>query len=550
MIIGDDVAQSFLCMDRFIMNQQGRIALADSGSSVPTLFRCTLELLTKETFYRLLNYIFRMKKIFRNAFTLLLLGGLTACSHDAALEDSFNSNDHQFLKRISISAEDFQTESGARSTVQIDQNGVQFLWSATDTVGIFPNEGSQVEFPIDEGVGMQTATFDGGGWALKHSSTYSAYYPYDFYNRNMTAIPVSYAQQQQEGNASTSHLGAYDFMATTVVTPTNGSLEFSLQHLGCLVMLRTTMEEAKTLTGVTLQTDEEEFTISGVIDLTAQASVITPTLSTHTLSVDLKNFEVGEDGTATIYFMMAPADLSDDTLEITLSDTLGAYMKYQVAGKNMVAGKAYAYQLTEGELVKRISYQTVDLGLPSGTLWADRNVGAATPEAFGDTFGWGETEPRTKENMHLWSNYKFSDGSTIVDDREIPHLTKYCYDEAYGTVDNKMTLELVDDAAYVNMGVDWRMPTVDEMNELSDQCTWTWTIQNGVNGFQVTGPNGNSIFFPASVGTGSTRMPYWSSSLYPHSYTDYAWAILLVENQFYVSFGIRRDVQVVRAVKR
>ena len=491
-----------------------------------------------------------MKTIFRTALSFLLLTGLVACSEDTILEDALTQSDEQILRSISITGTDFQTESGARSTVQIDKNGVQFFWSANDTVGIFPNKGSQVQFAIDEGVGMQTATFNGGGWALKHSSTYSAYYPYDFINRNLAAIPVSYALQKQDGNASTAHLGAYDYMAATVVTPENGSVAFDMKHMGSLVMLQTNLGVEKTLTSVTLKASSAAFTEKGTMDLTAVNPEITATTSTETFTVGLDHFEVGEDETATIYLMLAPTNLVGDSLEITLSDEVGSYIRFHVPGKNFVSGVAYAYQLTEGELVECIPYQTVDLGLPSGTLWADRNVGAATPEAFGDTFGWGETEPRTKENMHLWSNYKFSDGSTIVDDREIPHLTKYCYDEAYGTVDNKMTLELVDDAAYVNMGVDWRMPTVDEMNELSDQCTWTWTIQNGVNGFQVTGPNGNSIFFPASVGTGSTRMPYWSSSLYPHSYTDYAWAILLVENQFYVSFGIRRDVQVVRAVKR
>jgi hypothetical protein len=306
------------------------------------------------------------------------------------------------------------------------------------------------------------------------------------------------------------------------------------------------MEEAKTLTGVTLKTDEEEFTISGVIDLTAQASVITPTLSTHTLSVDLKNFEVGENGTATIYFMMAPADLSDDTLEITLSDTLGAYMKYQVAGKNMVAGKAYAYQLTEGELVKRISYQTVDLGLPSGTLWADRNVGAAAPEDIGDRFAWGDTE--ANDFIPWWSQYKWCEGSNVT-------MTKYCYDENYGIVDNLWTLELEDDAAYVNMGVKWRMPNTDEFQELIDYCTWTWTILNDVYGYQVTGPNGNSLFFPVIAYDTEIVGYYWTNTL-NEWYADFADALYLYFeiptniNKYTMTGYTRFGASLVRAVER
>jgi hypothetical protein len=77
-------------------------------------------------------------------------------------------------------------------------------------------------------------------------------------------------------------------------------------------------------------------------------------------------------------------------------------------------------------------------------------------------------------------------------------MTKYCADSSYGIVDNKIVLDLEDDAAYVNMGTEWRMPTYDEQVELLTKCTWTWTTQDGVNGHKVTGPNGKSIFLPAA----------------------------------------------------
>ena len=158
-------------------------------------------------------------------------------------------------------------------------------------------------------------------------------------------------------------------------------------------------------------------------------------------------------------------------------------------------------------------HEYVDLGLPSGTKWATMNVGAESPEDYGDYFAWGETEPKS---YYDWSTYKWCNGSY---DTQI----KYCTDSYYGTVDNKTTLDLSDDAAYVNWGSSWRMPTRAELDELrnTSYTTWIWTTQNGVKGYKVTSKtNGNSIFLPAAgcrlssglydAGSGGL---YWSSSL-------------------------------------
>ncbi len=154
--------------------------------------------------------------------------------------------------------------------------------------------------------------------------------------------------------------------------------------------------------------------------------------------------------------------------------------------------------------------EAIDLGLPSGILWASHNVGATKPEEYGDYFAWGETSPKTNYD---WSTYKY--GS------DWDELTKYCTDDYYGIVDNKTILDPSDDAATANWGNGWRMPTFDEIWELFDKCTWKWTTLNGVNGLLVTGPNGNSLFLPAAgyrygtslYGAGSSGV-YWSSSLF------------------------------------
>ena len=155
-------------------------------------------------------------------------------------------------------------------------------------------------------------------------------------------------------------------------------------------------------------------------------------------------------------------------------------------------------------------HEYIDLGLPSGLKWATCNVGASSPEEFGGYYAWGETE---EKDNYSWSTYKWCRGSYDTQ-------TKYCTDSSYGTVDNKTVLDPEDDVAHVKWGGTWRMPTLDEQKELLNKCTWNWTTQNGVNGYKVTGPNGNSIFLPAAGyrdGTGAYHRGsygyYWSSSL-------------------------------------
>jgi len=161
----------------------------------------------------------------------------------------------------------------------------------------------------------------------------------------------------------------------------------------------------------------------------------------------------------------------------------------------------------------------VDLGLSSGTLWASCNLGANSPEESGDFFAWGETSPKSSFNIN---NYKYY--STIQEkDGEFTNTysgyTKYvCQNSSSlglkGFQDNKNKLELEDDAAYINLGDNWRMPTGDELEELCYNCTWQWCTYKNVNGYKVTGPNGAYIFLPACYGYGKNEGEYWSSSIY------------------------------------
>ena len=240
--------------------------------------------------------------------------------------------------------------------------------------------------------------------------------------------------------------------------------------------------------------------------------------------------------------------------------TTPMYLEECLVGRHEILLKKYGYKdkkhillVNEAQmsavsesLEKGMSLGAVDLGLPSGTLWADRNVGADSPEAYGDYFAWGETEPKSTYN---WSTYKWCRGSYDT-------MTKYCTKRTYGTKDKKTVLDLEDDAAYVNMGTEWRMPTYDEQKELRNSCTWTCTAQNGTNGYRVTGPNGKSIFLPAagyrydsSLYNAGSNGYYWSASLYegdPNS----AWGLYFNSGNYFTSGNFRYYGHTVRAVAR
>ena len=171
----------------------------------------------------------------------------------------------------------------------------------------------------------------------------------------------------------------------------------------------------------------------------------------------------------------------------------------------------------------------VDLGL--SVKWASCNLGAGKPEEYGDYYAWGATSPKKDYSL---STYKWCKGSGGT-------LTKYCpsgysgYWAGSGRPDNKTVLDPQDDAAHVNLGGSWRMPTDDEWTELRNKCDWKWTGR----GYKVTGPSGKSISLPAAGGrygtslfTAGSNGNYWSSSLgtdYPYS----AWGVYFYSYEVY-----------------
>ena len=315
-----------------------------------------------------------MKTTFHFITPLLVLITIAACAELEVLENAQSSN-YELLQELSITGKDFIFDGETRSTVTIGGNGASFTWDEDDVIGIFPDKGDQVSFAMDKGAGTQIATFSGGGWALKSSAKYAAYYPHVYENRDLTAIPVSYVGQTQNGNGNTDHIGAYDFMAAGVSTPENGAVAFDMQHLGALVQLTITVPEPSTLTKVVL-TSSTEFTETGTIDLTADTPAITEDKQSSTFEITLNDVVTTEaNENVIVYFMTAPVDLTNSELTAKIHFADETTCEMNIIGKNLQAGKAY-----------RLSVE-IEETIPNNQIWYTSSDGKVVAPYMDQYFG-------------------------------------------------------------------------------------------------------------------------------------------------------------------
>ena len=177
----------------------------------------------------------------------------------------------------------------------------------------------------------------------------------------------------------------------------------------------------------------------------------------------------------------------------------------------------------------------VDLGLPSGTKWAIMNVGANSPEEAGDYFAWGETVPK---DDYSWDTYRLGTEDNLT---------------MYNSTDGKTELEATDDAAAQNWGGNWRTPDRMKFYELLNNCTWIWTTQNGVDGYRVVGPNGESIFLPVTGDFGDSGYSnevagtYMTSTLYSNKARSYKF-LFSSDSNGAMSTSVRSMGNTIRAV--
>jgi hypothetical protein len=288
------------------------------------------------------------------------------------------------------------------------------------------------------------------------------------------------------------------------------------------------------------------------------------------VSLDPSELDVIVGETITLTATISPANATNKAVVWTTSDpsvatvtsdgvVTGFGLGTAVITVTTVDGDKKATCTVTVKPVPRAKPEKVDLGL--SVKWGSFNLGAEAPEEFGDYFAWGETEPYYepgsaqnetalwlpgKEAGYFWSSYQWCEGDGFS-------LTKYCFDAYYGNdgfSDGQHALLPEDDAAQKEFGDTWRIPTDGEMRELVSKCTWEWTELNGVNGYEVTGPSGKSIFLPAAgyrylagyLGNGATGY-YATASLHATNpcyavYTSFTSGNVVGDNNIYRYYGL------------
>lgn len=265
-------------------------------------------------------------------------------------------------------------------------------------------------------------------------------------------------------------------------------------------------------------------TVDGGLTATCKVSVIVPVTG---VSLNISSVEILEEARETLIATVEPANATNQSVTWKTSDETIASVTQngKVTGNNVgtalitVTTKDGGYTASCSVTIKdNISgsvngHDYVDLGL--SVNWATSNIGASSRMDYGNYYAWGETS--AKSNFEL-TNYRFrKSGSESYNVK----LSKYNTSSFYGSIDYRTKLELSDDAARVNWGGTWRMPTKAEFDELISKCSWAWTTKDGKKGYKVTSKtNGNSIFLPAAGYIDGSKqylngsaLAYWSSSL-------------------------------------
>lgn len=237
----------------------------------------------------------------------------------------------------------------------IVNDGKDFVWEVADTVGIYPDKGSQVYFSMADGAGTSTSVFDGGGWALKSSAIYYSYYPFigDIY-LDKERMPVYFEGQYQVGADNFDNIRDHLFMCATG-TVTGNSLSFAYDHLCSFIYVKLTAPQGQ-YDNLTLSIDESLFVTDGYYALNAGTPAIVGTRFSDRMSVELKDFIISNaEGQYTVNFLSAPIDLTGKEVKVELSSVDGKkYVYRKKPSRAYLAGMRYGLSCKDYEIVEQV----------------------------------------------------------------------------------------------------------------------------------------------------------------------------------------------------
>ena len=436
---------------------------------------------------------------------------------------------------------------GWATKVSFQNNLSSFLWSNGDCIGICRSGATAngtAAFTLLKG-GASAGNFVNDAFSLNPGTAYHAFYPFAA-GTTSTAYAIHLDGQVQDGNGSVAHIGAYNYMSADFNTNEQNGANFTFSNLCAVLQLHFKADGADVYSKLNIASDGTPFALRTNYNLASRTASVTDSRGYVSLSFgDGMTVKNGEDVTATI--VVYPVDQSAAKLTFTVTGQNGKAKEMTFSGYAMTAGKLYHFYQDDsrgdppyGGCPDGDHHHAVDLGLPSGNLWSCCDLGAEYPWEFGPSLAWGEIDLVTK-NTSNWLNYKFMKEDNEENNEK--NISKYqipdkrynmpWYNSADSTFvgDNKKELDPQDDAARVNWGGGWRMPTQADAEELINYTNQVWTDNyngTGQSGFILYKKRDNGtyslwdahIFIPNNIWYGnnasyssSTGLYMWTSTL-------------------------------------
>ena len=456
-----------------------------------------------------------IRKLFFIAASILVI---TSCVNEV---DNANSLQLQAGEDDEVFYATLEGSPDAGTKVYADSK-MRTLWNADDRVSIFRKTtgNEQYRFTGEDGANAGNFSHVSGSKSQTALNYFYSLYPYSEATSLSADGVVSLTMPAEQVYKENSFgIGANTMLSVT----SNNQLMF--RNVGSFLSFKF-YGDGVSVKSIKLQgNNNEKLAGAGKVTMALNGTPAIEMQDNATRTITLTCTEpvaigADKDNATVFWFVLPPTDFTKG-ITVTVTDAQGGiFVMNSAAHLTFERNKLTSLSAKKVVPVPAVEHEAVDLGL--SVKWATCNVGADSPEEYGEYFAWGETEPKEKYD---WSTYKWCNGSYNT-------LTRYNNSSEFGTVDNRTTLLLEDDAARANWGGNWRMPTFEELTELRYYCDWTQTTQNGVYGYLVKSrTNTNSIFLPAAGGRGYDDLYtagswgyYWSSSLR----TDYPYYAYLV----------------------
>ena len=443
-------------------------------------------------------------EIMKKTITIIALAALFVSCAKEVEQTSAASGNVVTVAPTEFSATLETPEPDTKTTLGGD-NGKTVLWESGDEIIVWPGiRLGRVKYTLSSGAGTNSATFTSDQTIIGDGTDRPnfALYPFDsFAELYPEGVIYTYLPETQNYRAN-----SWDRVAMWMLAVTENSADNNLKFKNLSGVLSLSLKGTAIIDSIRVYALDEDERLAGWLYInTSDYSLEFLDDSSLSLILECESGVTLSETEGTVFNIVVPP--------ITGGFRVDIYDREH--GVMMLQSNS---EIKRNTILKMpvVDYdpKAKDLGL--SVYWATCNIGATTPEGYGDYFAWGETE--TKETYD-WASYSMTlDGGTT--------FTKY------NDTDGKTVLEAGDDAATQNWGSAWRMPTYDEMTELTNtsNCEWTWTTQNGVNGYKVAsnkeGYEGASIFLPAAGYCDGGYLDrvgslgcYWSSSL---AYTSHA----------------------------